>query len=177
MRTALRLVVAAALAASIAAGPASSRPSTDFEIDLVQGDDAVTVESGAVGGVNLGHFAGTEEGYPCADQPTQEAYCQSILVKVTNPFTEADARKGRERANLDLTLVMEGAGDLALLVYEADEDGTRGEQVASSDGIGESTEATAVAVATKEGDEVRWYRVEVFFHAFTGSWSLDASFA
>ncbi len=177
MRLSTRLVAAALLAASVAAGPASQAgQSTDFEVELAQGD-AATVESGAVAGVNPGHFAGADETYPCGDSSSPTAYCQTILVHVTNPFTEAEAKKGRERASLDLTLEMSGAGDLALLVYESDADGNRGEQVTSSDGLGESVESASVTVTTTADNEEGWFLVEVFFHAFSGTWTMDAAFA
>ncbi len=171
LRNLTAAAAALALAGSLAFAPATAQRA-DFEIALQPGETA-TVDSGPVAGANPGHFVGTDNVYPCGSTPAE--YCQSILVHVTNPFDEADARKGRERANLVLDLAMDGVGDLALLVYEADADGTRGEQVGSSDGIGEGSESATVVVTTTEGDEERWYLVEVFFHAYSGQWSLDAA--
>lgn len=173
--TSLLALALAAATGLAAAAPMANSSAADFTISLEVGESD-SVASGTVAGINPGHFAGTDDLYPCGASGDVTAYCQSILVQVTNPYDEADAKKGRERASLGLVLTMEGLGDLALLVYDSDEDGTRGDEVASSDGLGETTEATSIAVSTTADEQERWYLVEVFFHAFSGSWTLDADF-
>ncbi|MFT5223981.1 MAG: hypothetical protein ACI867_002309 [Glaciecola sp.] len=162
---------------AMAAAPAtseSSRQGADYDLTLSLGDsDAIAGD--AFAGANPGHFAGSDDTYPCGADPV--ATCRTILVEVTNPFGD-DATKGRERATLLVDIDGQGVGDAALKIYEADADGTRGAEASGSDELGTmAVESASVVVTTTQDTETRYYLVEVFFHAYAGSWSLDASFS
>ncbi len=182
MRKPLALTAAALVAFSaIAAGPASQEQPAPVghELELELGDEA------SVGGENAGiapwNIAGDD--YECEDTPYQR--CEVVLVKVTNPYEEENAKKGRERADLFLGVsssVPNAVNDFAIRVFESDESGEPGDLVGSADNsAGEVSDGayneqmTVVVTSTEEAAEF-YYRVEVIFWAAAGDWNLDTSF-
>lgn len=169
------LLAVVALPLITAAGPpADAAARVDHEVALTVGEDAA-VDGGAVAGVNYAHLGGTDETYPCGDDPAM--MCRTILVELTNPF-DADADRGRERATLSLALHGDGVGDAAIMVYASDVEGKRGDQVGGQDELGTlADEATTVSITTTPDQETVHVLVEVFFHAWAGTWSMDLAFS
>lgn len=178
----MRRVLAPALAAAIALGTVAAGQSqqqpADHEVELAIGEQA-SVDGGAPQGVNAAydHASGT----PCSKDP--QSYCEHVLIKLSNPYEEENARKGRERANAVITLTTASnyLSDYDLMVYESDADGTKGSMIASStafpiDNSGESTEQVNLVVTTTEETTEVWVLAElVYFSAFE-AYHLDIEF-
>ncbi len=177
MRNAIALAAAGLVAAStIAAAPADQQrpadPAHTLELELGESDSA----SGATAGIGPWNFA--EDHYRCDGTP--EAQCEVVLVKVTNPFEEENAKKGRERANLILDLDSTvPVGDFALQVWESDESGARGEKVGYADANpapSEDYEQMTVVVTSTEDETEFWYRVEIIYWAAAADYTLNVAF-
>ncbi len=183
MRRTIALLAAGLVGASaIAAAPASEqqRPAdVGFNMELALGD------SDTVGGENAGlgpwNIAGDD--YICEGTPHE--MCEVVLVKVDNTYEEANAKKGRERANLDLCVsssIPAAINDFAIRVFESDESGAPGELVGTADNSageiasGACNEEMTVVVTSTEDESSFYYRVEVIFWAAAGDWTLDAGF-
>jgi hypothetical protein len=184
MRRIIALAAAGLVAATtVAASPAAdqqrpSDPTFNMELELGDSDNV----SGENAGINPWNWVDGDD-YHCED--TAYERCEVVLVKVTNPFEEENAKKGRERANLLLgvaSTVPAEVQDFAIRVWESDEDGGQGELVGSADGTagetngGDYNEQMNIVVTTDEEVTERYYRVEVIFWSAAGDWHLDAEF-
>ncbi len=178
------LLAAGIAIASVAAAPSQAgRADVDHEVELLIGESA-TVDGGVPQGVNPSPFVGGSTGSDLTCSKAPNEYCETILVHLTNPYEEENARKGRERANanFELTTGSNMLSDYDVYWYESDADGTKGAQIASStafpvDNSGESTEgATLVITSTPDDDEV-WVLVEVYYFSALEAYSMAIDFA
>jgi hypothetical protein len=180
MRKHLALTAAALVAFStVAAGPAQSRADVDHEVALAIGEDA-TVAGGVAGGVNPDYFTASAFGATCNHDP--HTYCETVLINVSNPFEEENAKKGRERATLFINMApTQPVADFDLVVYESDEDGTVGSEIGRSgqtpvaDNMESSESVTAVISTTKDETEV-WVIAHVIYFAAPSDYTMDVSF-
>ncbi len=178
MRRIVAPVLGAALALSaVAAGPAErSQRSVDHEVEVAI-DESVVVEGGVPQGVNpLYHEAGTG----CSHDP--HAYCETLLVRFTNPYEEENARKGRERANavFELTTGTNQVSDYDVFWYESDADGTKGEQIGSSTAFpygASSSEGATIVTSTTEDETEVWVLVEVVYFSAIEAWNMSIDYA
>ncbi len=182
MRRTIALLAAGFIGAgAIAAGPAQEQQPAPvgYEIELQLGDtDSVGGESAGIGPWN---WVGDD--YICEGTPHE--HCEVVLVRVENAYEEENAKKGRERANLDLCVsssIPPAINDFAIRVYESDESGEPGDLVGSEDGSagefssGECNEKMTVIATSTPDESVFYYRVEVIFWAAVGDWNLDTAF-
>ncbi len=178
MRRSLTFTAALAVAATtLAAAPAAQQQQPAdpaHEVELAIGETGSS--TGTTAGIGPWNFA--EDNYRCDASP--EAQCEVTLVKLSNPYEEENAKKGRERANLNLVLSSTvPVGDLALQVWESDESGARGDLVGTAD---ENPQPTAgwetMSIVTTSTPEVTefWYRVEVIYWAHAGDYTLDLEY-
>jgi len=169
-------------ASSIAAAPSPSAPfaapQIDHELALAIGESG-SVTGNAQYGVNVENYTGAD--YACSSDPNM--YCETVLIELTNPYVEEEARKGRVRANLTFTLTPTlPISDYDLLVFEADEDGNLGGQMGN---VGEtpltpdpeSKETISVPITTTVDEETVWVAVQVVYWAVVGGWTAEATFA
>lgn len=180
-RTLTTLVAAGLLGAAAAAAPAQQRPEpVDHEVELEIGDSAAVDATGTTAGFNLLNVVEGGD-YHCEDTPHEA--CEVILVKVVNEYDEENASKGRERANLTLALDFFNAGgvyplDMAIQVWETDEDGERGELVGTADNNPpDGGESMAVVVTSTPDESEFFYRVEVIHGLYAGPWTMNLDFA
>jgi len=187
MKRALTALALAGLAAStIAAGPQNAQPpAPDHSVELHIDDAAeATVEGNPdTFGTSLTNVV---EGGDYGCEGTPEATCEVVLVHVTNPYEEDNARKGRERANLTIELnygtMAAGApvslSDMAIQVWASDESGARGDLVGTADSNPpEGNEQMVVPVSTTEDETEAWYRVELIYGFHGGGYTANFSFA
>ncbi len=181
MRRTTAVLAAGFLAASaVAAGPASSQSSADHEIEMQLGDTA-TVAGGVPQGVNPDYFGNAGDGGVCSHDV--DTYCEQVLIKVSNPFEEENAKKGRERANLDLHLTPTNpVSDFDLVLYESDADGTTGAEIGRSGQtpVADNPESseTINAIVTTTADETDvWVIAHIVYFAAASDYSLDVSFS
>lgn len=187
MKRIAALVVAGALA--VAAAPARApEVDADHTIELGIGDTA-NVEGTAQGGMNLsGYVDGT---VTCTDSPEQ--LCETIFVAATNEVPEGETIASGV-VSVALNAQVPGA-DFDLYVFESDETGAKGAEVASSGDaaagqiVGSDPagllytctdavdECLQFVVDTFDDEPTRYYLVEVVYFASAGSYSLDASFS
>lgn len=180
MKRHLALALCGAVAlGTVAAGPnEASQAAIDHEFELELGDAASDVGSQPVG-INVENYVG--DGYSCDGAPNHT--CGIALVKVTNPYEEENAKKGRERATLNVVVTPDFAGsDYDVLVFESDADGNQGAEVGSAGGVPvtdhpESVESVSVVVTTTEEETERYFLVWIVHWATVGSYTIDVDFA
>jgi hypothetical protein len=177
MRRFIAPVLACALAVgSFAAAPAAQQQAADHNVEL-QVDESATVDGGAPGGINLSNQ--TEQS--CSKGPAD--YCETILVKLTNPYEEENAKKGRERATAVFTLTTPDVlvSDYDLFLYESDEAGAKGSEIGTAGEfpllIQDSTETATVSITTTQDVQEVWVLVEVSYFAAAAPYAMDISFA
>ena len=111
-------------------------------------------------------------------------YCETTLVKVTNPVEDDGNPETDLTAKRSLTVTLtpaHPAADFDLVVYESDEDGTQGENVGESGGAPvadheESVEETFVSVTTSESTPSRYYLVHAVYFAAPSTYTLSLQF-
>ncbi len=164
---------ALAVTTAVATGSATACWMRHRASPAVQGWQPSSVPVSSFGPLHA-RVAGDGDHAPCGAGPI--ATRRTILITVTNPYGD-DVKKERERATLTLGLEGQGAGDVALRVYEATAAGERGEVIDTSDEIASINESLSVTVTTTADEETKYFLVDVFFHAWAGTWGLDASFS
>ncbi len=176
MRRTLSAVLSVLLAGAIAAAPASRQQAAPtHEAELAIGDEVV-VSGGPGVGTNAQYF----DNYECDSDP--DSYCETVLVKLTNPYEEENAKKGRERATLQLDLVPTTyPAELDMGLFESDPDGNQGAQISQAGTIAivdcetGCESITAVITSTPETTE-HWVLVHVVYFAAAGEYGLAISF-
>lgn len=179
MRTFATVIAAVGLAVSaVAAAPAAQDPPDgfQFEIPLAKGD-AVTVagqeDTGGMssGGITANATLGLAGGFDpnACSADAYEEKCDKALIDVTS------ATGG----TLDVLFTPAYGGDFDLYLYESDEDGTIGEEIAHSaigfapvaDPIGIAGPTESFTVDVKKGQ----YALVIFYFAAGGGYDLDTA--
>jgi len=179
--------LALGLAGLVAVGSVAAAPVSDQQ---VAADHSVSLEIGnsetVAGGVPQGFNTtpttnGTSGGLTCTKDPN--TYCETVLIELTNPYEDENARKGRERGNVFFTLTTADMvlSDYDLYVYESDADGAKGSEVTSAGEfpllIQSSTEQTTVVVSTTQELETVWLLAEVYYFAAVTPYELTIDFS
>ncbi len=164
---------------AVAAGPAS-QADIDHTVELTVGEIA-SVAGGVAQGFNLTPtLTAASGGIECSKSP--DTYCEKVLITVTNPFEEENAKKGRERANLSVALTPTvAAADFDLYLFEADADGNEGAEVGASDGTPlvsdpDSIERVNMVVSTTAESTTTSYIAWVVYFAAPSDYTMDVSF-
>ncbi len=175
-RSLLLLTAAATLAGATAAGPASdARQAPTHAVELGVGD-ALTVTGGPGLGTNAQYF----DNFECDTDP--DTYCETVLVTLTNPYEEQNAKKGRERANLDLLLTPTTyPAEMDMAIFESDADGTQGSQISQAGTFAivdcpSGCEQINAVITTTQDTEVVHVLVHVVYFAAAGAYDLDITF-
>lgn len=180
----LPLALATTLAASIAAAPVAApgtgderraaAPTHEVAVGI---DEELTVSGGPGVGTNANYFTD----YECDSDP--DTYCETVLVELTNPYEEANAKKGRERGTLLLDLVPTTyPAELDMALFESDPDGSQGAQISQAGTFAivdceTGCEQISAAITTTEDVETIWVLVHVVYFAAAGEYDLDISFS
>ena len=188
----LRILLSIALALAVA--PFWGASAAEPDAALVPGD-TFTWEGAATPGANVNYHDNFGTGVAEVDGPVRgvapvgvcsddaTTYCETFLVSFTNPVPEADADgKLTKTANVALT---NAKGDVDLLVYASDAEGTKGAEIGSSAGPGPSnttldenlgvpvvTTRPTLAKPTQADAPTKFFLVEVvYYHAagYTGT--------
>ncbi len=181
----MRRLVAPALAlglalSAVAATPSQQRADTDHQVDLEIGA-SVTVDGGVPAGINPGPTTSDQTGKVCTKNPHE--YCETILVHLSNPYEEENAKKGRERANaiFSLTTTDGLVSDYDVYVHLSDAEGNKYEEIANAGEfplLAGSSDETVTVVATTTADEQElWLYVEVYYFSAIAPYTMDIDFS
>jgi hypothetical protein len=151
-------------------------------VELAVGDSATVEGDPSTAGTSVINVANSDTNYGCEGTP--DAQCEVVLVKVTNPFEEENAKKGRERANLTIALdfgtygaLGVSATDMAIQVFASSADGERGEVIGTADNNPpDAPESMTIVVSSTPEETEFWYRVELIYGAHAGGYTADFSF-
>lgn len=183
MRRSLVLAAVAVVGwSSVAAGPQAAPPDPMHEVELEVGDSVDVEGDPSTAGTSLINVANSDSNYGCEGTP--DAQCEVVLVKVTNPYEKENASKGRERANLNITLdfgtystLGVSLTDMAIQVFESSEDGERGEVIGTADNNPPEAPENMTVVVTSTPEETEfWYRVELIYGAHAGGYTATFDF-
>jgi hypothetical protein len=175
-RSFVPLLASVLAVAAVAAAPAEQQQAADHSVEL-QIDESATVDGGAPGGINVSNQ--TEQS--CSKGPAD--YCETILVKLTNPYEEESAKKGRERATAVFTLTTPDVlvSDYDLFLYESDESGDKGSQIGTAGEfpllVQDSTETMTASITTTQDVQEVWVLVEVSYFSAAAPYAMDISFS
>lgn len=161
------VLIAVAMALSIAAAPASTDESAtvDHTASLTPGQSETFESFPVPGGANALYFdqGGVGGDEHCSKSP--DTYCEHILVELTNPVPEDD-EDGKLVASFSAELTTEAA-DYDVILYASDAEGTIGDELGRSTQfpIGDTSESVFTLVTTTDEQPSTHVLLRVIFFA------------
>jgi hypothetical protein len=150
-------------------------------------DDTATLQPGesytweaVTAGTNVNYFGIAAPAEPvapigqCSKNPN--SYCDSYLIELSNPLTQADIDAGKTFLRRTVTVTINfSASDMDLQVWNSDAEGTRGTQLGQSAGS-DFTESVAASIRTTEEAPSQWILVDVIHFAHAGPYDGAVQF-
>lgn len=182
---------------AVAAAPADGDPPEGIDHLVELGPDATeaTVQGGLPGGANLSPFI-PDQVVPQGCGKDVADYCEFVLIRIDNPVEDLDPEDPYEAkvATIDMDVTADVPGsDFDLFLFESDETGTRGFDLASSgnapgcaqlcseipqaytnvcDG---TDECVSFNVVTTEGRPTVWVLAEIVYFTTPAGYSANVT--
>lgn len=127
-------------------------------------------------GLNQNYFGLTGVGPEATCNKDPHSYCDTHLIKVSNPLTEEEIADGDTSKRRSLTVTLSNfTSDLDLVVFESDAEGNRGVQLGQSASSDFAETVTASIVTTADEPE-KYVIVDVVYFAHVGNYDGKAQF-
>lgn len=182
LRTAALLLLPVAL---LAAPSASAEAATDRTLSVSAGSGSTTWKGTAAPGLNAYYFGVVGDPAPATLGPLRRGtcgktvtdYCDSTLLELSNPLTDAELAAGKTSKTRTATItigeyapVPDPATDFDLVVWAVDAAGNRTTEVArDGDQTDTANETVSFSVKTTPAASTVRYVVDVVYFASAGS--------
>lgn len=173
MKNVARLAAALLALVIIPVGAATAAP--DGTAELNPGDSYEWGASLPVG-TNQNYFGLSGVGPQATCNKDPQSYCDTHLIKVSNPLSDEEIAAGVERKRRPLTVTLANfTSDLDLVVFESDAEGNRGVQLGQS-ASSDFAESVTASITTTAAQPVQYVIVDVVYFAHVGDYDGKAQF-